>query len=120
MQDQGVLYPPIFDKYSDEEDQIPFVDLRSSQLVYDNYESNCAEEQYCEEISHPESTEDIKQPSLQISEPAYTILELGSTDNSRQSIMNSKVSMQPCSDLQTTEDGSHDQREYMQRLLIFN
>jgi hypothetical protein len=52
MQDQGILDPPIFDKYSDEEEQIPFVDLRSSQPVYDNYESDCAEEQYCEENSH--------------------------------------------------------------------
>jgi len=56
VQDQGVLDPPIFDKYSDGEEKIPFVALRSNQPVYDSYELDCAEEQYCEEISHPEST----------------------------------------------------------------
>ena len=44
VQDHGVLDSPIFDKYSDGEEHIPFVDLRSSQLVYDNYELDCAEE----------------------------------------------------------------------------
>ena len=100
MQDQGVLDPPIIDKYSDGEDQIPFVDLRRNQLVYDSYESDRAEEQYCEEISHPESTEDIKQPSLQISEPACTMLECGFADNNKSSMINSEVSLQLCSDLQ--------------------
>jgi hypothetical protein len=61
----------------------------------------------------PESTKDIKQQSLQISQPACTMLEPRSTDNSGQSIMNNKVSMQPCSYLQTVEDGSHDQQEDM-------
>jgi hypothetical protein len=116
VQDQGVLDPPIFDKYSDGEEQIPFVDLRSNQPVYDSYESDCAEEQYCEEISHLESAEDIKQPSLQISEPACTMLERGSADNNKSSMINSEVSLQLCSDLQAVAGDSHSQEEDMQRL----
>ena len=61
---------PIYDEYSDEKEQIPtsaFVYLRSSQQMYDNYESNFDEEQHCVEINHPESVEDIEQPYLQFS-----------------------------------------------------
>ena len=61
---------PIYDEYSNEKEQIPtspFVDLRSSQQVYDNYESNFDEEQHCVEINHLESIEDIEQPYLQYS-----------------------------------------------------
>ena len=59
---------PIYDEYSDEKEQIStpsFVDLRRSQRMYDNYESNFDEEQHCVEINHPESVEDIEQPFLQ-------------------------------------------------------
>ena len=48
---------PIYDEYSDEKEQIPTsasVDLRSSQQVYANYESNFDEEQHCVETNHPE------------------------------------------------------------------
>jgi len=74
VQIQGDLASPIFDEYSDEEKKIHFTDLRSSQPVYDSYESDCDREQLCVEISHPESTKDIDQPSLEISKPACTIL----------------------------------------------
>ena len=59
---------PIYDEYPNETEQIPtsaFVDLRSSQQVYDNYESNFGEEQHCIEINHSESVEDIEQPYVQ-------------------------------------------------------
>jgi len=42
LQKKNVFDSPIFDEYSDEEEQTPtsyFVDLRSNQLVYDSYES---------------------------------------------------------------------------------
>ena len=60
---------PIYDEYSNEKEQIPtspFVDLRSSQCMYDNYESNFDEEQHCVEINHPKSVEGIEQPYLQL------------------------------------------------------
>jgi hypothetical protein len=115
VQDQGALGSPIFDEYSDEEEQIHFADLRSNQPSYDSYESDYDGEQYCEEISYQETAEDIQQSSLQISEPACTIFEPGSADNNKQSIINSEVSLQLCSDLQAVVGGSHDQHEDMQK-----
>ena len=56
VQNQGDLSSPIFDEYSNEEKKNHFSDLRSSQPVYDSYESDCDGEQLCVEISHPEST----------------------------------------------------------------
>ena len=50
---------PIYDEYSDEKEQIPtspFVDLRSSQRMYNNYESNFDKEQHCVKINYLEST----------------------------------------------------------------
>ena len=132
-QDQGTLGSPIFDEYSDEEEQIPFVDLRNNQPVYDSYELDFDEdleecqnhivepisssdgEQYCVENSYPESTEDIEQLSLEIIKPACTMLETGSADNNKQSIMRKEISLQPCSNLQTAESDSHSQEEDMQR-----
>jgi hypothetical protein len=105
---------PIFDEYSDEEEQIPtshFVDLRSNQPVYDNYESDFDEdmkefqdhtidpfssfikEQHCEEINHPGSADNIKQP-----------------------MTSSEISLQPCSDLQIDESGSLHGKENMPRI----
>ena len=58
----------VYDEYSDEKEQIPtspFVDLRGSQQMYDNYESNFGEDQHCVEINHPKSIEDIEHPYLQ-------------------------------------------------------
>ena len=60
MQDQGALGSPIFDEYSNEEEQIHFVDLRSNQPSYDSYESDSNREQYCEEIIYQETTRDIQ------------------------------------------------------------
>jgi hypothetical protein len=132
-QDQGALSSPIFDEYSHEEKQIPFVDLRNNQPVYDSYESDFDEdleecqnhtaqlisssdgEQYCVENSYPESAEDIEHSSPQISKPACTVLEPGSTDNNKQSIMSREISLQPCSDLQTAKGDIYSQEEDMQR-----
>ena len=55
---------PIYDVYPDETEQIPTlasVDLKSSQQMYENSESNLGEQQHCIEINHPESVEDIDQ-----------------------------------------------------------
>jgi hypothetical protein len=117
MQEKGVLDSPIFDEYSDEGEQISFVDLKSSPPVYDNYESDVDEEQLCIEINHPETpTTDIQQSPSQISEPTCIVLEPGSAEDTKQSIINSEASIQSCSDLQASEGGSHDQQEDMQRL----
>ena len=59
---------PIYDEYLDEIEQIPTlasVDLRSSQQMYENSESNFGEQQHCIEINHPEFVEDIEQPYVQ-------------------------------------------------------
>jgi hypothetical protein len=93
VQIQGDLGSPIFDEYSDEEKQIHFVDLRILQPMYENYESDCDGEQLCIEISHPESTKDIDQPSPEISKPACTMLECGSTNNKKSSMINNEVSL---------------------------
>jgi hypothetical protein len=82
LQDKRVLRSPIFDEYSDEEEQIPtlhFVDLGSSQPVYDNYESDSdvdmkdfqdhtiepfplfSKEKHWVEINHPGPAEDTEQ-----------------------------------------------------------
>ena len=54
--------------YPDETEQIPTlasVDLKSSQQMYENSESNLGEQQHCIEINHPESVEDIEQIYVQ-------------------------------------------------------
>ena len=118
MQEKGVLDSPIFDEYSDEGEQISFVDLKSIPPVYDIYESDVDEEQLCIEINHSETpTADIQQSHSQISEPACIVLEPGSAEDTKQSIINSEASIQSYSDLQASEGGNHDQQEDMQRFL---
>jgi hypothetical protein len=132
-QDQGALSSLIFDEYSHEEEQIPFVDLMNNQPVYNSYELNFGEylkkcqnhtaqlisssdgEQYCVENSYPESAEDIEHSFPQISKPACTVLEPGSADNSKQFIMSREISLQPCSYLQTAKGDNYSQEEDMQR-----
>ena len=115
VQDQGALGSPIFDEYSDEEEKIHFSYLRRNQLSYDSYEFDYDREQYCEEVSYQETIEDIQQSSLQISEPACTIFEPGSTENNKQSIINNEVSLQLCSDLQEIVGSNHDQHEDLKK-----
>jgi hypothetical protein len=132
-QDQGALSSLIFDEYSHEEEQIPFVDLMNNQPVYDSYELNFGEylkkcqnhtaqlisssdgEQYCVENSYLKSAEDIEHSFPQISKPACTVPEPGSADNNKQFIMSREISLQPCSYLQTAKGDSYSQEEDMQR-----
>jgi hypothetical protein len=105
---------PIFDEYSYEEEQIPtshFVDLRRNQLVYASYEldfdedmkefqdhtidpfSSFIKEHHCEEINHPGSIDNIKQPMI-----------------------SSEISPQPCSYLQIDESGNLHRKDNMPRI----
>ena len=52
--------------------------------MYDNYESNFDEEQHCVEINHPESVEDIEQPYLQFSRPAFIMFQTRFAKNIKQ------------------------------------
>ena len=85
---------PIYDEHSDEKEHIPtsaFVDLRSSQWMYDNYESNFDEEKHCVEINYyPESLEDIEKPYLQSSRPAFIMFQTGFVENIKQPVISKK------------------------------
>jgi hypothetical protein len=84
---------------------------------YDSYESYVDEEQLFIEIRHLETlAADIQQSPSQIREPTCIVLEPGSAEDTKQSIINSEASIQSYSDLQSSEGGSHDQQEDMQRL----
>ena len=78
MQDKGVLDPPVFDEYLDEEEFIPtsdFADLKSSPPIYNSYEFDVDEEQYCEKIIHLETPAAyIEKSSAEINSFACTIL----------------------------------------------
>jgi hypothetical protein len=123
VQDKGVLDPPVFDEYLDEEELIPtsdFADLKSSPPIYNSYEFDVDEEQYCEKISHLETpAADIEKSPPEISKFACTILEHRSADNKKQFIINNEVSLQLYSDLHAVEGGSHDNPENMQTLSAF-
>ena len=70
LQDADVFWSPIFDNYEDEEEQISttnYVDLSSSQPIYDSYESDFDEpfsfpikEQHLVKINHYMFVADIK------------------------------------------------------------
>jgi hypothetical protein len=86
-QDKGVLDPPVFDEYLDEEELIPtsdFADLRRIPPIYNSYEFDVGEEQYCEKISHLETpAADIEKSPSEINKFACTILEHRSADNKK-------------------------------------
>jgi hypothetical protein len=117
--DTKVSCSPIFDKYADEADQIltsDFADLKSSPPIYNSYEFDVDEEQYCEKISHLETPAAyIEKSSTEINSFACTILEHRSADNNKQFIINNAVSLQPCSDLHAVEGGSYSRKKGMQR-----
>ena len=83
--------------------------------MYDNYESNFDEEQHCVEINHPEFVEDIEQPYLQFSRPAFIMFHTGFAKNIKQPMISKKINLQPCLDLQVAESGSHYEEEDIQR-----
>ena len=83
--------------------------------MYDNYESNFDEEQHCVEINHPESIEDIEQPYLQFSRPAFIMFQTGFAENIKQPMISKKINLQPCLDLQVAESGSHYEEEDIHR-----
>jgi hypothetical protein len=121
--DTEVSCSPIFDKYADEADQIltsDFADLKSSPPIYNSYEFDVDEEQYCEKISHLETPAAyIEKSPPEISKFACTILQHKSADDKKQFIINNEVSLQLYSYLHTVEGGSHDNPENMQILSTF-
>jgi hypothetical protein len=121
--DTEVFCSPIFDKYADEADQIltsDFADLKSSPPIYNSYEFDVDEEQYCEKISHLETPAAyIEKSPPEISKFACTILQHKSADDKKQFIINNEVSLQLYSYLHTVEGGSHDNPENMQILSTF-
>jgi hypothetical protein len=121
--DTEVFCSPIFDKYADEADQIltsDFADLKSNPPIYNSYEFDVDEEQYCEKISHLETPAAyIEKSPPEISKFACTILQHKSADDKEQFIINNEVSLQLYSYLHTVEGGSHDNPENMQILSTF-
>jgi len=87
VQDKGVLDPLVFDEYLDEEELIPtsdFADLRNNPPIYNSYEFDVDEEQYCEKISHLETPAAyIEKSPPEISKFACTVLEHRSADNKK-------------------------------------
>ena len=97
---QLIYDQPIFDKYSDDEDEIftlNSINLRSNDPIFNNYESNFSEKQNDEEklLDQPptflfQTQTDQRFP--EIGKLAFAIPEFGSTTDIKQVTKNSEIS----------------------------